>query len=165
MARKTHSRSRRGTALIFAVVMLAVLAIVGLAIIGQANAEGDGSVAKRQYDRSIACADAARELLNSQFRLYGLNPTTLTLDTPLEYGASTSVPDRSGRTGHYDSVTVTNAVVAATGSTSGSMGVSDMSNRTVRTALGGQLYRMTVVCSSAGNSRQSEIEFLVKFGL
>jgi Tfp pilus assembly protein PilX len=148
--------STRGTALLFVVIMLAVLAVVGLAVITQANSEADGSSAKRQYDRSVACADAAREMLNSQFRLYGSAPTTLTLNTTLDQKQMSS--------GHYDNLAVT-SVTPVTGSNSGSMGVSDMSNRIVRSSLGGQLYRMTVVCSSAGNARQSEIEFVVKFGL
>ena len=39
----------------------------------------------------------------------------------------------------------------------------------LRLGLGGQVYRMTVVCTSSANldasSRQSEVEFLVRFGL
>jgi hypothetical protein len=147
---------QRGNSLLFVVIMLAVLAVVGLAVIARANAEADGASAKRQYDRSVACADAAREMLNAQFRLYGVAPISLTLNTTLDQKTLSS--------GHYDNINVT-SVVAATGSTSGSMGVSDMSNRIVRSALGGQLYRMTVVCSSAGLARQAEVEFLVKFGL
>jgi hypothetical protein len=142
--------------LLFVVIMLAVLAVVGLAVITQANSEADGSSAKRQYDRSVACADAAREMLNSQFRLYGSSPTSLTLNTALD--------NKQMSSGHYDNLAVT-SVIPVTGSNSGSMGVSDMSNRIVRSSLGGQLFRMTVVCSSAGNARQSEIEFVVKFGL
>ena len=149
-------RAQRGSSLIFVVIMLAVLAIVGLAVITQANNEADGASGKRQYDRSVACADAAREMLNSQFRLYGVQPTALTLNTTLD--------GKQLASGHYSQVAVT-SVTAATGSSSGSMGVSDMANRIVRSALGGQLYRMTVVCSSPNSTRQSEIEFLVKFGL
>lgn len=156
MAQTYFRHTPRGSALLFVVIMLAVLAVVGLAIITQANSEADGSAAKRQYDRSVACADAAREMLNAQFRLYGVAPVSLTLNT--------QVDGKQLASGHYNNVNVT-SVVAATGATSGSMGISDMSNRIVRSALGGQLYRMTVVCSSAGSTRQSEIEFLVKFGL
>ena len=55
------------------------------------------------------------------------------------------------------------------GVSSAGMGVSDMSNRIARVGMGGQLYRMTVVCSSgqAGGvgAHQSEVEYLVRFGL
>jgi Tfp pilus assembly protein PilX len=156
MTHLSFHRAARGSSLLFVVIMLAVLAIVGLAVITQANNEADGAAGKRQYDRSVACAEAAREMLNSQFRLYGVAPTSLTLNTTLDGKRLAS--------GHYNNVAVT-SVTAATGSSSGSMGVSDMANRIVRSALGGQLYRMTVVCSSPNTTRQSEIEFLVKFGL
>ena len=149
-------RKARGSSLLFVVVILAVLAIVGLAIISQATSDGEAASGKRQYDRSVACADAAREMLQGQFRLYGTSPTTLILDTPVD--------DKTLITGHYDSVAVT-SVGAAAGATQGALGVSDMSNRIIRSTLGGQLYRLTVVCKSAGNTRQSEIEYLVKFGL
>lgn len=152
-------RAQRGSSLLFVVIMLAVLAVVGLAVITQATAEADGASAKRQYDRSVACADAAREMLNAQFRMFGVQPATLTLNTVLD--------SKTMHSGHYDNVNVTH-VVAATGSTSGSLGISDMANKIIKSTLGGQLYRMTVVCSSgaAGSEyRQAEVEFLVRFGL
>ena len=151
-----HPNRPRGSALLFVVVLLAILAIVGVALINRAISEGDASVAKRQYDKSVACAEGARALLISQFRIYGTAPTELILDT--------KVDDKGMRTGHYDSIAVT-SVVAASGATSNSLGVSDISNRVAKVSLGGQLYRMTVVCSSSGNTRQSEVEFLVRFGL
>ena len=45
-----------------------------------------------------------------------------------------------------------------------------MSNRIGRMGMGGQLYRMTVVCSAVatarhGGTRQNEVEYLVRFGL
>ena len=50
--------------------------------------------------------------------------------------------------------------------TYGGIGVMDIVNRTRAATLGGQMYRMTVVCSdSASATRQSEVEFLVRFGL
>lgn len=161
--RNLHPRSApRGTSLLFVVVILALLAIVGVAIVNRASREGDSAVAKRQYDKSLACADAARELLSSQFRLYGVTPTSLKLNTPIE--------DKTMISGHYDSVVI-NSVTATSGSTAGALGVSDISNRVSSTTLGGQLYRMSVVCSTVGsgtdggNSRQSEVEYLVRFGL
>lgn len=151
-------RTSRGSSLLFVMVILAVLAIVGLAIISQATTDGEAASGKRQYDRSVACADAAREMLHSQFRLYGTAPTALMLDTPVD--------DKRLFSGHYDTVVVTaTGVVAAAGATAGALGVSDIANRPGKAMLGGQLYRLTVVCSSAGNTRQSEVEFLVKFGL
>ena len=146
----------RGSSLLFVVILLVVLAIVGVAVVGRATSEGDASAAKRQYDKSLACAEAGRELLLSQFRIFGTPPSSLVLNTPID--------DKTVRTGHYDTVAVT-SVESAAGANSNALGVSDVSNRIARISLGGQLYRMTVVCSSAGNTRQAEVEFLVRFGL
>ena len=70
--------------------------------------------------------------------------------------------------GHYDNLAIT-SVVAANGFGSGVGGASDISNRIAAAGLGGQVYRMTVVCGSStvpdASSRQSEVEFLVRFGL
>ena len=152
----SHRPTQRGSSLLFVVVILAILAIVGIAIVTRASREGDASVAKRQYDKSVACAEGARELLLSQFRVFGLSPLSLVLNTPVD--------DKTMATGHYDSIAVT-SVTPASGATSNSMDVSDVANKITSATLGGQLYRMTVVCASAGNTRQSEVEFLVRFGL
>ncbi len=146
----------KGSALLFVIVILAVLAVISLAIVGRASSEGDAANAKRQYDKSLACAEGARELLMSKFRLFSTTPTSLVLNTPLD--------DKTLATGHYDNIAVT-SVVAASGATSNSFGVSDVSNRIAAVSLGGQLYRMTVVCSSNGSTKQAEVEFLVRFGL
>jgi hypothetical protein len=67
--------------------------------------------------------------------------------------------------GHYDQFAMA-TVVPAAGTLAGSVGVSDIANRISKAALGGQIYRMSVVCTdSSGANRQSEVEFLVRFGL
>jgi len=115
--------------------------------------------AKRRYDHAVSCSDAARDLLMSQFRSYNISPTSLTLNQVVD--------DQIMASGHYDNLAVT-SVVAATGFGSGVGGASDVSNRIAASGLGGQVYRMTVVCGSSqidASSRQSEVEFLVRFGL
>ncbi len=117
------------------------------------------AVTKRRYDHAVSCSDAARDLLLSQFKVYSVSPTSLTLNQVID--------DQLMASGHYDNVAVT-SVNAAVGFTSETGGSNDISNRISRAGLGGQVYRMTVVCSSStpgANTRQSEVEFLVRFGL
>jgi hypothetical protein len=152
----------QGTALLMVVVILAILAVVGVGIASRASREGESASAKRQYDKSVSCADAARELLMGQFNAYGVSPTMLTL--------SQQVEDRTLASGHYDSLGITSVVATSGAAAVSTFGVSDVSNRIVRAGLGGQLYRMTVVCRAApttngGTPRQNEVEFLVRFGL
>ncbi|MBF5042812.1 hypothetical protein FGE12_10445 [Aggregicoccus sp. 17bor-14] len=159
-------RAERGSALLLAVMLVLVLAIVGLAIANRASSEGESVSAKRHHDASVSCADTARELLMSKFSAYGASPTQVTL--------SESVNDHTLATGHYDlsGATVTSVVAVTSGSAQSQIGVSDVSNRIAKAGLGGQVYRMTVVCSSSapgstadGGFRQSEVEYLVRFGL
>jgi hypothetical protein len=152
------SRQRqRGSALLFVVIMLAVLAVVGLAVITQANSEADGSAAKRQFDRSVSCADAARELIMSQFRLFGVQPASLTLN-------NVSSDSKIMRTGHFDQVSIV-GIQAASGANQGNLGMTDRANKILRSNIGGQPFSIHIVCSSANNARQMEVEFLTRFGL
>ena len=157
----SHPQARqRGSSLLLALMIVAILSIVAFAIIQMGSTEADAVGAKRRYDHAVSCSDAARDLLMSQFKAYSVSPTTLTLNQVVD--------DQLMATGHYDNVAVT-SVVAAVGFASGLGGASDVSNRISKAGLGGQVYRMTVVCSSSASqdasTRQSEVEFLVRFGL
>jgi hypothetical protein len=152
--------SRRGSALLLVMVLLAILSVIGVMVINRSTSEALSAQAKARFDKSVSCADAARELLVSQFRTYGTSPTLLTLDRTIE--------DKRLASGHYDNIAVT-SVVATSGASQANIGVSDISNRVARTKLGGQMYRMTVVCASTGAdggpTRQNEVEYLVRFGI
>jgi hypothetical protein len=142
-----------------AIVIIGVLAVVSVGLMRRSSSEIDAVSAKRQYDSGVSCADGARQLLLSQFRTFGTPPSELVLDQ--------TVGDRRYTSGHYDNFAV-KAVVPSTAAQAGSLGVSDITNRTSKARLGGQVYRMTVVCSNANpaaTDRQSEVEFLVRFGL
>jgi hypothetical protein len=148
----------RGGALLNVLIVVSVLSVIGLAFLKKSSNDGGASAAQRAALRSATCAEAGRELLLSQFRAYGTTPTQLTLNT--------SINDQTVSTGHYNQFAI-KSVTAVTGvSSSGGLGASDMSNRIARVGMGGQLYRVLVVCSSsAAGSHQNEVEYLVRFGL
>ncbi len=150
---------RRGSTLIVALMIIAFVTVIAFAIVKMGSTEADAGGAKRRYDHAVSCSDAARDLLLSQFKVYSISPTSLTLNQVID--------DQIMASGHYDNLAVT-SVNAAMGFTSETGGSNDISNRISRAGLGGQVYRMTVVCSSSApgaNTRQSEVEFLVRFGL
>lgn len=152
-------RRERGSTLVAVVVVIVVLTVVGLGLTRRAVGELEASTAKRQYDQAVSCAEGAREMLLSQFRTYGVVLTALTLDT--------SSGDRRFASGHFDRFglqTVTPVDRSNVGG--GTDNAMDITNRTARIGLGGAYYRITVVCSdSRAADRQSEVEFLVRFGL
>ena len=157
MRRTQLKHGERGAALLVAIVLVAILALIALALVTRTTTEIDSVSAKRHYDVAVSCADGAREMLLSQFRTYGASPTALTLNQ--------TVGDKNYSSGHYSNFGV-QSVSVATGSQAGNVGVTDIANRTQKSRLGGTVYRMTVVCSDATTpTRQSEVEFLVRFGL
>lgn len=150
-------RRDRGSALLVSIILMLVLAIVGLALVNRTTAEMEAVGAKRHHDLSVGCADAARQLLYSQFRLFGKAPQTLSLQQV--------VGDRTLLTGHYD---VTTKITSVQPLAQGNQVVSirDIANRNTSAATGGAPYRMSVVCSDKNQpSRQVEIEFLLSFGI
>src|SRR6266851_1369282 len=68
-----HARSARGAALIIAMMLVAVLAVVALALVRRTTNEMDAIGGKRNYDRSVSCAEAGRQMLLSQFRVFGMD--------------------------------------------------------------------------------------------
>ena len=151
------SRHDRGSALIAAMILMILLAVVGIALVNRTTREVDAVASKRHWDRSMSCAEGARQMLLSQFKAYGVNLTSLQLQK--------QVGDQQYASGHYDSFNVT-SVQEAGGTPGGAVG-GDAANRITRRSggLGGKGYRLTVVCrDNAASTHQQEVEFLVNFG-
>jgi hypothetical protein len=157
MSALTRATTDRGSALLVAIILVAVMAIVAIALVNRSTNEIDAVGSKRNYDVAVSCADGARQMLMSSFRTFAVSPASLTLDK--------TVGDKRLTSGHYDTFAL-QSVVPSTGSSAGAIGATDIVNRTWNTRLGGQVYRMTVVCTDSNSAnRQSEVEFLVRFGL
>lgn len=155
MSRSQHGRRRRGSILITTVVILVLLTVVAAGVIRYSNQEMDNVASKTHYDQAVSCAEGARGLLMSQFRATGVDLTQLTLNQV--------VGNRRYATGHYDTFGMKTVEGAVAGS--GSL-YFDITNRDASAALNGRPYRVTVVCSnSTTGGQQSEVEFLIQFGL
>src|SRR5690606_29832280 len=135
---RRYLRRPRGSTLVVAVTLTAVLTVVAAGMIRRGTAEMESATARRHYDTAVACADGARELLLSQFRAFGVDLSQLKLDQ--------KVGPRRFSSGHYDQFGIESvepvdksAIGAATEN------AIDLSNRAVRVALGGAYYRITVV--------------------
>lgn len=155
-----HPRSARGAALLVAMVLLVVLAVVALALVRRSNNEMDAIAGKRNYDRAVSCAEAGRQMLLSQFRVFGMQPTSIVLNT--------HVGNLNVSTGHYDQFGIQTVVAVAKNGGSGVNGTSasmDYANRLSTGGLGGTTYRFNVVCADSNTDHQDEVEFEVRFGL
>lgn len=153
------NRTRRGSTLVVTVVIIAVLTIVAIGMIRRSTTELEAAGARRGYDVALSCADGARELLLSQFRTYGVVLTTLQLDE--------TVGNRRYASGHFDRFGLRTVVPVDPGLVGGATdNAMDLANRSARLPIGGAAYRVTVVCSDSSESnRQSEVEFVVRFGM
>src|SRR6266446_4462201 len=97
--RFVQQRHDRGSALIVSMILMIVLAVVGIALVNRTTREVDAVASKRHWDRSMSCAEGAREMLLSQFRAYGVNLVNLQMQR--------QIGDQQYATGHYDNFNVT----------------------------------------------------------
>lgn len=157
MIRRRRKPGERGASLVVTTVLLVVLSLLAVALVKRASTESESASAKRHYDQMVSCAEGARQMLFGQFSAFGVSMTELTLNT--------TMGGKQHASGHYDAFDV-KSVEQAEGVRAGGAGLSDSANRIVKSSLGGVPYRVTVVCRDSNQpSRQSEVEFLVRFGL
>ncbi len=158
--------SQRGSGMLLAIIVVLIVALVTAGILRYTSRELAGATAGRRSDALVACAEAGRQLLLSQFRSVGIPPTQLdALNVPLDAdtGGSTAVVG-----GHIDTTGVQLAQVTVLPlGTFGSerRNTRDITNIAFPTLapLGGTPYRILVHCVDHG--RQLEVEFGVRFGL
>src|SRR5258706_16202109 len=139
-----HARSARGAALLIAMMLVAILAVVALALVRRSNNEMDAVGGKRNYDRSVSCAEAGRQMLLSQFRVFGIDPTSIVLNT---HAGNLNV-----YTGHYDQLAIQTVQAVSKGSGAGGNGqgaAMDAANRLSAGGVGGTVYRLQVVCAES----------------
>lgn len=165
-------REARGSALLTSVIVILVVAVVGVGVIRFASREVAGATAGRKEAAIAACAEAARAMLMSQWKLlgsHGVNARPLKL--VLESASQTAL-----RGGHYGQDPTDAVYWNATGATwvknvqviqlnpltvGPSYVANDLTNRVGDTV---QSYRVVVHCQQAGG-RESEVEFGVQYGL
>ncbi|PTL77651.1 hypothetical protein DAT35_43480 [Vitiosangium sp. GDMCC 1.1324] len=154
-------------------IAIAVLMLLVGGAIQFTNRNREASVEKLRGERVSSCAEAARRHLLSRLSLFQTSgPLTLTqLDTKL-----IDDPDPNARsrmmTGHYD-LGPDKTVTVVSAETMGAAGrqARDLANTAPSSAnLQGQYYRVVVNCEEpTGNpaikGRQSEVEFLFRYGL
>jgi hypothetical protein len=133
-----------------AVVLVAALAVIGLAVVTRASNEMQSVAAKRRYDSNVSCADAAQQLIRSQLQTYGAPSMNITIN------------NASLQTAHYDNVSL-GAVTAVNGGSSSSATGGDMANR-IGSGSKSNSYMATVLCQNA-NGQQLEVDVLFSFGL
>jgi hypothetical protein len=162
-------RNERGAALLMSLVVVLVITAVGVAVIRFASREVAGSVAGKKGAALVSCADAARALLMSQWKLLSVTGAPLPpLDVALDgtgtrlrgghYGQDPTAPAFWDGNNWVDNVQVIQLNPLTVGSY---FKAHDITNRIGDQA---QPYRIIVHCTQP-DGREAEVEFGMQYGL
>jgi hypothetical protein len=156
-------RSERGVALIIAVIVVLVVTILAVGVIRYASREVAGANAGRKAAAIASCAEAARSMLMSRWRLGGekAGPNLAPLDEQIESTGPTTLLG-----GHYGDVSVSGVQVVRINdlTTGAALSSNDLTNRIGDTVAN---YRVVVHCvqGTPPDARELEVEFAVNYGL
>jgi hypothetical protein len=167
-----HGRAQRGSILLLALVLVVVLGLLGAAALSFSRSELAAARTARGGEELLACADAGRQYLLSRFKLFAMKPASLTvalssdkLTGPCPPAAGSDEKCLMG--GHLGDTRTTVQGVRASpaGGDRGTRNARDLSNVVAdANSLGGTDYQIVVHCMD-GRGRESEVEFVVRFGL
>jgi hypothetical protein len=158
---------RRGTALLVALILLAVLTVIGTAAVTLSSRERESASAKARVSFATACAHAAQGRIWAELAKFGLGSLTTGLvatEMTLPGGTKLAVP------AHYtpvDGSAGTTAVILGrtAGSSGGTMkGEQDESNMDADSNQLGQTFTVTARCT-APSGREMELEIGMRFAL
>ncbi len=168
-------RPHRGSALLAALIVIAVLATVTVATMRLASISKGQSATDARKLGQAACVDAARQYLISRLRLLSRFPITeLTFDTvvQVDHGARhlyTGHARPNGPNGRPDPTLPLPVIESVRGVSASKVGGAkagnrDLSNTIAPPTLGGKPYQVIVACSDpvAGDL---ELEFSFRYGL
>ncbi len=155
-------RQERGNALLVSVIVVLVMTVASVGVIRYASREVAGATAAKRQAALASCAEAARALLMSQWKVLGtqgmdLQPLNITVDdaTPTQVLG-----------GHYGDVDIAGVQVIKLNplTVGSSYQANDITNKIADQV---QPYRVLVHCrqGSGVDAREFEVEFGVSFGL
>jgi Tfp pilus assembly protein PilX len=158
-------RPPRGSTLLLAMILLAVLSLVGVAAVTLAMQERSNTGAKARRDMQLACANAARVVVFAELARMGSSYLTST-ETPPTF----TMPDGTVLAqSHYDTptgVTVVDITPSRTlpvSSDPAQYGAADLTNAFSTKGIAGTTvpgYEVVARCQDS-KGRQLEVEFIV----
>jgi hypothetical protein len=162
-------RNPRGSTLVLAMVLLAVLSLIGVAAVALSAQERSNVAAKGKRDLQVACANAARMVVFAELARSGSQ--FLASDSPLP---EVILPDGTKLSqAHYDTPAgltvkqITPDVVIPVTSNPKAAGTADLTNTFEAVGANSatvQGYRVVARCEDP-KGRQLEVEFVIAFAL
>lgn len=159
MTRSAASSSIRGSTLLLAMVLLAVLSVVAVAAVSLSSQERINAATKTHRDRLVACAAAAQTRIWAEMLTWG--PAYLDSNGTVP---SVTLPDGTRLTaGHYgtpEPAVVSTVVRAVPCEAKASEAFVDLTNRDGSFLVSGTCYEIVARCVDAQN-RELEVEFAI----
>lgn len=150
-------RRERGATLVVTLVLIAAVTVTAATLLRRTRVSVDGASVTRHRFASTSCADGAREMLLSRFRAFNVDFSELRLDL--------TVAGKRYSSGHFDDFNIQSVTPLAGSRVLVEDHTMGIANRAVRVGLGGAPYRIVVTCTDTDGGRQTEVDFLVRFGL
>lgn len=159
------SRPARGSTLLLAMILLAVLSLVGVAAVTLSMQERTNVAAKAKRDLQIACANAARIVVFAELARLGSSYLTSSEALPIFTLSDGTQLSQS----HYDTpvgvtvVDITPSRVLPVSSDPKAYGTADLTNAFTTKGIGGSSlsgYEVVARCQDP-KGRQLEVEFVV----
>ena len=171
-------RLHRGSAILAALIIIAVVALITVATFKLAGLSKNDAARDARRMAGASCADTARQYVLGRLRVFGLDPTSITLDQTITVDSGSrriftghqrpaALDPHDGMMRPTGSVAVINSVQALPASLVGNSSAKnrDISNVVVPSpTLGGRSYRVVVSCTDPTGADQ-ELEFTFKYGL
>lgn len=169
---------RRGSVLLLVVVLLAVISLLAAAALTFSQSELGAAKNERAGDELIACADLGRQYMLARFNMLEKPPTDLlpiNVDLNAIGDEEVHCPDagevphgmRCARSGHIGQVPgLRVAGITKVESTAGGnrADMKEITNSAGDPTLGGVPHKIVVHCKD-DSGRETEVEFVVRFGL
>ncbi len=156
--------SRKGSALLITMILLAVLTAAGIAAVSLTSRERDNASAQARYQKLVECASAAQSMIWAQLARYGTNY----IGSNLPVGV-VNLPDGTQLAApiHYDAgISVASLASYTVPSGGGGQGAADVdcTNRLCGQANSGNPVLVVARCTDPAG-RQFEVELSFAFAL
>jgi hypothetical protein len=154
-----------GSALLIAIITVLVITVLAVGIIRFASRESVGASAAAHEQALVACAEAARLQLMSQFHALGFQPTSLTALNVTLSGTT------AAQGGHYDTpvgnIVIDQVTYLPENAAGPSSAARDLTGISSLIGQGGKPMKVVVHCQDGviNGGRQLEVEFGIRFGL
>jgi len=161
--------NRRGSVLLLVVVLLAVISLLAAAAVTFSQSELGAAKNERIGDELLACADVGRQFMLSRLHsVQAAKPINVDMNVageePCPDAGDVPAGKRCVRSGHIGQMQVTGVTPVKNNAGGNREDMRDITNSAGDPTLNGVPHKIVVHCKDE-SGRETEVEFVVRFGL